>query len=62
VGAACDGSTGKIGSSSSSSRRQRGVEALHVICERAVALQLVEPRTAPALLEYADVAGEEGHG
>jgi hypothetical protein len=33
-----------------------GPEYLHSICQRVVALQLVEPRTAPILLEYADVA------
>jgi hypothetical protein len=33
-----------------------GPESLHSICQRVVALQLVEPRTAPTLLEYADVA------
>jgi hypothetical protein len=33
-------------------------EPLHVLCERVVAQQMVEPRTAPAILEYADVAGE----
>lgn len=44
----------------SSSRRSGGQdlgpESLHSICQRVVALQLVEPRTAPTLLEYADVA------
>ncbi|KXZ47089.1 hypothetical protein GPECTOR_38g326 [Gonium pectorale] len=33
------------------------VAAVAVLCQRAVATQLVEPRTALPLLEYADVAG-----
>jgi hypothetical protein len=44
-------------SSSGSSNSSCFPEPLHVLCERVVAQQMVEPRTAPAILEYADVAG-----
>ena len=37
----------------------RGVSSLQRLCERSVARSLVEPRTALALLEYADAAGAE---
>ncbi len=33
--------------------------SLQRLCERAVAVHLVEPRTALAVLEYADAAGAE---
>jgi hypothetical protein len=44
-------------SSSGSSNSSCVPEPLHVLCERVVAQRMVEPRTAPAILEYADVAG-----
>jgi hypothetical protein len=53
-----DGSSSSSGGSGSSSFP----EPLHVLCERVVAQQMVEPRTALAILEYADVAGEIDRG
>jgi hypothetical protein len=48
---------GSQGADHSSSSSSSFLEPLHVLCERVVAQQMVEPRTAPAILEYADVAG-----
>jgi hypothetical protein len=39
--------------------RGSGVPSLQTVCQRAVAVHLVEPRTALQLLEYAELAGSE---